>query len=107
MSIDKSMGASELADILKSEIRSIVQEGREAGDDFAESFMQGATSGVKKRSKELKSEVAKLFEDFNNQTKNFTKRKGGSVTNAEWNRAQVWKTTVVCTFAGSFCTGKP
>ena len=82
MSIDKSMGASELADILKSEIRSIVQEGREAGDDFAESFMQGATSGIKKHSKELKSEMTKAFEDFNRMTNNFKSRK--SINTSEW-----------------------
>lgn len=84
MAIDKSMGASELADILKSEIRSIAQEGREAGDDFAESFMDGVTSGVKKRSKETKSEITKIFEDFNKITNNFKSRR--SISNSEWMR---------------------
>lgn len=79
---DKSIGIDEVAALLKSEIRGIATAGKEAGGDFAEEFMEAAVDGVKRRSKELKSEIAKVFDDFNRKTNNFKSRK--TISNAEW-----------------------
>ena len=83
MAIDKNVGGvNEVAQSLIDEFKSLAKDMHNTGEDMSEEIMKGISQGVKKHSKEVKSEIAKIFEDFNRMTNNFKSRK--SVSSAEW-----------------------
>lgn len=82
----KEINLDAFADKIANKLLAAKQQANEAGEDVGEEFIAGVVEGIQKHSKEAKSEIAKMYEDFIRQTNNFTKRKGGKITDLEWSR---------------------
>lgn len=84
MAYNNGIDGKSLLDEISKVIDAAAGQYREAGEDAGEEYIEGVIDGIKKHSKEAKSEIAKIYEDFNKTTNNFKSRK--SVTQAEWTR---------------------
>lgn len=84
MAYNNGIDGKALLDEISKVIDAAANQYHEAGEDAGEEYVKGVVDGIKKHSKDAKSEIAKLYEDFNKTTNNFKSRK--SVTQAEWTR---------------------
>lgn len=80
--MSKEINLDSFADKIAEKLLAAKQQANEAGQDVGEEFISGVSKSLRTHSKEAKSEIAKLFEDFNKITNNFKSRK--SISNAEW-----------------------
>ena len=78
----KEVNLDSFADRIAEKLLAAKQQANDAGQDVGEEFVDGVVKSIRDHSREVKSEMAKLFEDFNKTTNNFKTRK--SVSNAEW-----------------------
>ena len=78
----KEINLDAFADKIAEKLLAAKQQANEAGQDVGEEFVSGVAKGIREHTKEAKSEITKLFEEFNKTTSNFKSRK--SISNAEW-----------------------
>ena len=80
----KEVNLDAFADRIAEKLLAAKQQANDAGQNVGEEFIEGVVKGIKEHSKDVKSEMARLFEDFNKTTNNFKSRK--SISNSEWTR---------------------
>ena len=77
------------AQALLAEIEKMIDSASEkyhgAGEEAGEEFVEGVVEGIRTHSKEVKSEIAKQFEEFNKLANKFKNRK--SIKTSEWRGA--------------------
>lgn len=86
MAYNNGIDGKALLDEISKVIDAAANQYHEAGEDAGEEYIKGVVDGIKKHSKEAKSEITKIYEDFNKTTNNFKTRKKELITQAEWTR---------------------